>query len=64
MRAGLPKREPGMLASFIEKDIYGGLMEKNASKPLFILHDGPPFSNGDIHVGTTVNTVLKDIIVR
>ncbi|MDR2421665.1 MAG: class I tRNA ligase family protein, partial [Oscillospiraceae bacterium] len=64
MRAGLPGREPGMLASFIEKDIYGGLMEKNANKPPFILHDGPPFSNGDIHIGTAMNKILKDIIVR
>ncbi|MDR1590050.1 MAG: isoleucine--tRNA ligase [Oscillospiraceae bacterium] len=64
MRAGLPKREPDMLASFVENDIYGGLMEKNAGKPLFILHDGPPFPNGDIHIGTALNKILKDIIVR
>jgi isoleucyl-tRNA synthetase len=64
MRAGLPKREPEMLAEFYRKDIYGRLMEKNAEKPLFILHDGPPFSNGDIHIGTAMNKILKDIIVR
>ncbi|MDR1298940.1 MAG: class I tRNA ligase family protein, partial [Oscillospiraceae bacterium] len=64
MRAGLAKREPGMLASFAEKDIYGELMKKNADKPLFILHDGPPFPNGDIHIGTALNKILKDIIVR
>ena len=64
MRAGLAKREPGMLESFYERDIYGGLMEKNADKPLFILHDGPPFSNGDIHLGHAVNKTLKDFIVR
>ena len=64
MRAGLPKREPEMLASFYEKDIYGKLMEKNEGKPLFILHDGPPFSNGDIHIGTAMNKILKDFIVR
>ncbi len=64
MRAGLPKREPEMLASFYEKDIYGELMKKNSDKPLFILHDGPPFSNGDIHIGTAMNKILKDFIVR
>ena len=64
MRAGLPKREPEMLKSFYEKDIYGKLMEQNEGKPLFILHDGPPFSNGDIHIGHAVNKILKDFIVR
>jgi isoleucyl-tRNA synthetase len=54
MRAGLPKREPEMLEGFYQKDIYGKLMEKNEGKPLFILHDGPPFSNGDIHIGTAM----------
>lgn len=64
MRAGLPKREPEMLAGFYNKDVYGKLMEKNEGKPLFILHDGPPFSNGDIHIGTAMNKILKDFIVR
>jgi isoleucyl-tRNA synthetase len=64
MRAGLPKREPEMLRAFYEKDIYGKLMKKNEGKPLFILHDGPPFSNGDIHLGHAVNKILKDYIVR
>ena len=64
MRAGLPKREPEMLKTFYEKRVYETLMEKNAGKPAFILHDGPPFSNGDIHIGTAMNKVLKDIIIR
>ena len=64
MRAGLPKREPEMLEGFYEKKIYETLMEKNAGKPAFILHDGPPFSNGDIHIGTAMNKIIKDIIVR
>jgi isoleucyl-tRNA synthetase len=64
MRAGLPKREPEMLRAFYEKDIYGKLMNKGEGKPLFILHDGPPFSNGDIHLGHAVNKILKDYIVR
>jgi isoleucyl-tRNA synthetase len=62
--AGLPKREPDMLADFYKKDVYGKLMKKNDGKPLFILHDGPPFSNGDIHIGTAMNKILKDFIVR
>ncbi|MDR0491889.1 MAG: isoleucine--tRNA ligase [Oscillospiraceae bacterium] len=64
MRAGLPKREPEMLNVFREKKIYETLMKKNAGKPAFILHDGPPFSNGDIHIGTARNKVIKDIIIR
>ncbi|MEL4106370.1 isoleucine--tRNA ligase [Oscillospiraceae bacterium WX1] len=64
MRAGLPKREPEMLAGFYNKDVYGNLMARNAGKPLFILHDGPPFSNGDIHLGHVLNKCLKDFIVR
>ena len=64
MRAGLPKREPVLLEAFYEKKVYEALMEKNAGKPAFILHDGPPFSNGDIHIGTAMNKVLKDIIIR
>ena len=64
MRAGLPKREPDMLNTFREKKVYQTLMEKNAGKPAYILHDGPPFSNGDIHFGHVLNKVLKDIIIR
>ena len=64
MRAGLPKREPGMLDSFYEKDLYGNLMKKNEGKPLFVLHDGPPYANGNIHIGTALNKILKDFIVR
>ena len=64
MRAGLPKREPELLEAFYEKKVYETLMEKNAGKPAFILHDGPPFSNGDIHIGTAMNKVIKDIIIR
>ncbi len=64
MRAGLPRREPEMLKAFQSADIYGSLMKKNAGKPNFILHDGPPYANGDIHIGTALNKILKDIIVR
>jgi len=64
MRAGLPKREPELLKTFYEKKVYETLMEKNKGKPSYILHDGPPFSNGDIHLGHALNKTLKDIIVR
>jgi len=64
MRAGLPKREPGMLEQWREKDLYAGLMKKGKGKPRFVLHDGPPFSNGDTHMGHALNKLLKDFIIR
>ncbi len=64
MRAGLPKREPDMLKDFRDRDVYGQLIARNEGKPRFILHDGPPFSNGYIHMGTAMNKCLKDFIVR
>lgn len=64
MRANLPQREPVMLERFIEAELYHKLMEKNEGKPKFILHDGPPYANGDIHMGTALNKVLKDIIIK
>ncbi len=64
MRAGLPKREPDMLKSWYDQDVYGALMKHNEGKPRFILHDGPPFSNGYIHMGTAMNKCLKDFILR
>ena len=64
MRAGLPKREPEMLEDFEDRQLYQRLMKKNQGKPKFILHDGPPYANGDIHIGHAFNKVIKDIIVR
>ena len=64
MRAGLPKREPDMLKHWEELDLYNELLKKNEGKPLFSLHDGPPFSNGDIHMGHALNKALKDFIIR
>ena len=64
MRAGLPQREPDMLAEWNALDLYNELLKKNEGKPLFSLHDGPPFSNGDIHMGHALNKALKDFIVR
>ena len=64
MRAGLPKREPEMLREFDRKDLYRKLMRKNEGKPKFVLHDGPPYANGNIHIGTALNKILKDMIVK
>ncbi len=64
MRAGLPKREPDMLQAFYDKDLYHKIMERNADKPKFVLHDGPPYANGHIHIGHALNKILKDIIVK
>ena len=64
MRAGLPKREPGMLEAWNKLDLYRALLKKNEGKPRFSLHDGPPFSNGGLHMGHALNKSLKDIITR
>ena len=64
MRAGLAKREPEMLKHWEELDVYSELMKKNSGKPLFNLHDGPPFSNGALHMGHALNKALKDFITR
>ena len=64
MRAGLPAREPEMLKHWEELDLYNELLKKNEGKPLFSLHDGPPFSNGALHMGHALNKSLKDFITR
>ena len=64
MRAGLPKREPDMLKHWEELDVYGLMLKKNEGKPLFNLHDGPPFSNGALHMGHALNKSIKDFITR
>ena len=64
MRAGLPKREPEMLRRWEEEHLYEELLKKNEGKPRFSLHDGPPFSNGNIHMGHALNKSIKDFIVR
>ena len=66
MRAGLPKREPDFLASWDQggNELYHQLMEKNEGKPMFVLHDGPPYANGNLHMGHALNKVLKDFIIR
>ena len=64
MKANLPEREPHMLKAWQEMDLYGLMREKGKGRPSFILHDGPPYANGSIHVGHVVNKVLKDIVVK
>ena len=64
MRAKLAQREPGMLEEMNRKDLYRKVMERNKDKTPFILHDGPPYANGDIHIGTAMNKILKDMIIR
>ena len=64
MRAGLPKSEPVTLKNWEDEKIYDKLMKLNEGKPLFVLHDGPPYANGNIHLGTALNKILKDFIVR
>ena len=64
MRAGLPKSEPVTLKNWEDEKIYENLMGINEGKPLFVLHDGPPYANGNIHLGTALNKILKDFIVR
>lgn len=64
MRANLPQKEPETLKFWEENRIYDQVQEKNAGRELFILHDGPPYANGDIHLGHALNKVLKDIIIK
>jgi isoleucyl-tRNA synthetase len=64
MKAGLAQKEPAILARWESEDLYGKLRAQRAGRTRFILHDGPPYANGDIHMGHAMNKVLKDIIVR
>ena len=64
MKADLARREPAMLAQWEERGIYGKLRELSRGRPRFVLHDGPPYANGAIHIGHAVNKILKDIIVK
>lgn len=64
MKANLPQREPEMIKAWEQKNIYKKLREQSKDKPLFILHDGPPYANGHLHMGHAINKILKDIIIR
>jgi isoleucyl-tRNA synthetase len=64
MRAGLPQREPEILKSWNEMGLYGRLREKSAGRTKFVLHDGPPYANGNIHIGHALNKILKDVVTK
>ena len=64
MKANLANREPELLKYWDEIDLYAKLRELAQGRPRFVLHDGPPYANGDIHIGHAVNKILKDIIVK
>ncbi len=64
MRGDLVRRESSRIEHWKKMDLYGRVQKKNASGPKFVLHDGPPFTNGDVHIGTALNKILKDVILR
>jgi isoleucyl-tRNA synthetase len=64
MKANLPQAEPKMLARWAEEDLYSQIRRSREGKPLYILHDGPPYANGRIHLGTAFNKIIKDFIVK
>ena len=64
MKAGLPRKEPEILEMWSSSDLYGKIRKKYKDKELFLLHDGPPYANGDIHLGHSVNKILKDITIK
>ena len=64
MKAGLPRKEPEILEFWNSINLYQKIREQNSHKEKFILHDGPPYSNGDIHLGHAVNKTLKDITIK
>jgi isoleucyl-tRNA synthetase len=64
MRAGLPQKEPEILARWRKLDLYGRLRAAAKGRPRFILHDGPPYANGNIHIGTALNKILKDVVTK
>ena len=64
MRANLPTREPEMLQRWQEMGLYKRMRAASKGRPKFILHDGPPYANGNIHIGTALNKILKDVVNR
>ena len=64
MRGNMANREPEMLKQWQEKDLYKKIRQASKGRPTFILHDGPPYANGNIHIGHAVNKILKDIIIK
>ena len=64
MRAGLPEQEPTILSQWSKKNIYKSLRDRSKDKKKFVLHDGPPYANGHLHIGHALNKILKDFVVR
>ena len=64
MRAGLPKKEPELIAKWDEMKLYKKLREQSRGRPKYVLHDGPPYANGTLHIGHALNKILKDTITR
>jgi isoleucyl-tRNA synthetase len=64
MRAGLAQREPARVSHWERTGLYESIQRRRAGARTFILHDGPPFTNGDVHIGTALNKTLKDVTVR
>ena len=64
MRADLPKREPARVARWQDEDLYGRIRAARKGSPAFLFHDGPPYANGKVHIGTAMNKILKDLVVR
>ena len=64
MKANRPNREPGTLGFWEQEKIYENMLDKNRGRKSYVLHDGPPYANGHIHIGHALNKILKDIIVK
>ena len=64
MKAGLAQREPELLARWEKEGLYAAIQQAREGSPKYVLHDGPPFANGDVHMGTALNKVLKDLVVK
>src|SRR5271167_4302211 len=64
MKANLPTSEPQMLARWAAMNLYGKVRDRRKGAPKFVLHDGPPYANGNVHIGTALNKILKDMVVR
>ena len=64
MKANLSNREPGMVKAWEDANLYQKIQQHTADRPVWILHDGPPYANGDIHMGHAVNKILKDMVIK
>ena len=64
MKADLLVREPQRLKNWYDQDLYSKILTSRENAPRYVLHDGPPFANGDVHIGTALNKILKDIVLR